>query len=103
VRDPAAFAAHNAPLLKNGGLRLLGCIPWQAELNAPRTSDVADLLGARVINAGDFHHRRMQKIVFCTRAVANTVHLLKPGVLMVTSAARTAQTSQRPVTRHIGG
>jgi len=91
VRDPAALSAHwqeSAPRLENGGLRLLGCIPWQAELNAPRTSDVADWLGARVINAGDFHQRRMHKIVLCTRAVANTVHLLKPGVLIVTSGDR---------------
>jgi len=88
VRDPAALTAHWQERTKNNDLRLLGCIPWQAELNAPRTSDVADLLGARVINAGDFHRRRMQKIVLCTRAVANTVHLLKPGVLIVTSGDR---------------
>jgi phosphate acetyltransferase len=34
--------------------RLLGCIPYQPELNAPRTRDVADLLGAQVLNAGDY-------------------------------------------------
>ncbi|WP_017937269.1 phosphate acetyltransferase [Zestomonas thermotolerans] len=77
-----------SPLLRNDHFRLLGCVPWQAELNAPRVRDVADLLGARVINAGDYAQRRMHKIVLCARAVANTVPLLKPGVLVVTPGDR---------------
>jgi len=77
-----------SPLLKTDDFRLLGCIPWQEELNAPRTRDIADQLGARLINAGDYEQRRMQKIVLCARAVANTVQLLKPGVLVVTPGDR---------------
>ena len=75
-------------LLKNGDFRLLGCIPWLEELNAPRTRDIADLLGARVLNAGDYEQRRMLKIVLCARAVANTVQLLTPGTLVVTPGDR---------------
>ncbi|MBM7060127.1 phosphate acetyltransferase [Pseudomonas sp. UL073] len=94
VRDAGGLAAFSArlhelsPLLRNESFRLLGCIPWQAELNAPRTRDIADLLGARVINAGDYEQRRMLNIVLCARAVANTVQLLKPGVLVVTPGDR---------------
>ena len=77
-----------SPLLKGDDFRLLGCIPWQEELNAPRTRDIADLLGARVLNAGDYEQRRMLKIVLCARAVANTVQLLKPGTLVVTPGDR---------------
>ncbi|HUE91560.1 phosphate acetyltransferase [Pseudomonas sp.] len=77
-----------SPLLKSEDFRLLGCIPWQDELNAPRTRDIADLLGARVLNAGDYEQRRMLKIVLCARAVANTVQLLKPGTLVVTPGDR---------------
>jgi len=87
----AAFAGRLkelSPLLKTDDFRLLGCIPWQEALNAPRTRDIADLLGARLINAGDYEQRRMQKIVLCARAVANTVQLLKPGVLVVTPGDR---------------
>ncbi|MGE8496288.1 MAG: phosphate acetyltransferase [Pseudomonas sp.] len=76
------------PLLRTDDFRLLGCIPWQDELNAPRTRDIADLLGARVLNAGDYEQRRMMKIVLCARAVANTVQLLKPGTLVVTPGDR---------------
>ena len=77
-----------SPLLKSGVFRLLGCIPWQDELNAPRTKDVAELLGARILNAGDYEQRRMMKIVLCARAVANSVQLLKPGTLVVTPGDR---------------
>jgi phosphate acetyltransferase len=56
-----------SPLLKSDDFRLLGCIPWQDELNAPRTRDIADLLGARILNAGDYEQRRMLKIVLCAR------------------------------------
>jgi len=77
-----------SPLLRGEDFRLLGCIPWQDELNAPRTRDVAELLGAQILNAGDYEQRRVQKIVLCARAVPNSVHLLKPGVLVVTPGDR---------------
>ncbi|RMH84108.1 phosphate acetyltransferase [Pseudomonas sp. AOB-7] len=87
----AAFAERLqelSPLLKTADFRLLGCIPWQEELNAPRTKDVAELLGARILNAGGYEQRRMLKIVLCARAVANSVQLLKPGTLVVTPGDR---------------
>jgi phosphate acetyltransferase len=86
-----AFQARmkeQSSLLKSDDFRLLGCIPWLDELNAPRTRDIADLLGARVLNAGDYAQRRMLQIVLCARAVANTVQLLKPGTLVVTPGDR---------------
>ena len=79
--------AHS-PLLRGDDFRLLGCIPFQPELNAPRTRDVADLMGAQVLNAGDYEHRRMSKIILCARTVANTVPLLTPGTLVVTPGDR---------------
>ncbi|AOE87326.1 phosphate acetyltransferase [Pseudomonas sp. TCU-HL1] len=77
-----------SPLLRGNDFRLLGSVPWLDELNAPRTRDVADLLQAQVINAGDFDQRRVQKIVVCARTVPNTVQQLKPGVLVVTPGDR---------------
>ncbi|CAI3789690.1 Phosphate acetyltransferase [Pseudomonas sp. MM227] len=84
----AARLKEHSPLLRGGDFRLLGCIPYQADLNAPRTRDVAELLGAQVINAGDYEQRRMNKIIICARTVLNTVQLLKPGVLVVTPGDR---------------
>ena len=87
----ASFAGRlreHSPLLRGGDFRLLGCIPYQEDLNAPRTRDVAELLGAQVINAGDYEQRRMSKIIICARTVLNTLTLLKPGVLVVTPGDR---------------
>lgn len=86
--DFAQQIRENSSLLRSDDFRLLGCIPWEDELNAARTRDVADLLGARVINAGDYDQRRVHTIVLCARAVPNTVPLLKPGVLVVTPGDR---------------
>ena len=89
--DMDAFATRlreHSPLLRSGDFRLLGCIPFQPGLNDPRTRDVADLLGAQVLNAGDYETRRMNKIILCARTVANTVPLLKPGTLVVTPGDR---------------
>jgi phosphate acetyltransferase len=47
-----------------------------------------NLLGAKVLNAGDYETRRMSKIILCARTVLNTLQLLKPGVLVVTPGDR---------------
>lgn len=88
MADFAMRLREHSPLLRGNDFRLLGCIPYQADLNAPRTRDVAELLGAQVLNAGDYEQRRMNKIIICARTVANTVPLLKPGTLVVTPGDR---------------
>ena len=50
----SARLKEHSPLLRSGDFKLLGCIPYQPELNAPRTRDVAELLGAQVLNADDY-------------------------------------------------
>lgn len=90
VRDDA-FAAQlksQSQLFNSGCFRLLGSIPWNAELNAPRTSDVAEQMQAQILNPGDYRLRRVQEILLFARAVHNSVELLKPGVLVVTPADR---------------
>ncbi len=76
------------PLLGTQDFQLLGAIPFAEELNALRTSDIAQLLDAKVLHAGEAEHRRVSKIVLCARAVPNTVQLLQPGVLVVTPGDR---------------
>jgi phosphate acetyltransferase len=88
IEQFAVRLREHSPLLRGGDFRLLGCIPYQPELNAPRTRDVAELLGAQVLNAGDFEQRRMSRIIICARTVLNTLQLLKPGVLVVTPGDR---------------
>ncbi|MCQ4346166.1 phosphate acetyltransferase [Pseudomonas stutzeri] len=76
------------PLLGSETFQLLGAVPFAAELNALRTSDVAEALGARVLSAGEATQRRVEKIILAARTVPNMAHLLQPGVLVVTPGDR---------------
>ncbi|NHW02414.1 phosphate acetyltransferase [Stutzerimonas degradans] len=79
---------EHLPLLGSSDFQLLGAIPFAEELNALRTRDIVELLGAQVLNAGEADQRRVGKIVLCARAVPNTVQLLRSGVLVVTPGDR---------------
>jgi len=79
---------EHLPLLGSADFQLLGAIPFAEELNALRTRDIVELLGAQVLNAGEADQRRVGKIVLCARAVPNTVQLLRSGVLVVTPGDR---------------
>ncbi|MDZ4297674.1 MAG: phosphate acetyltransferase [Moraxellaceae bacterium] len=81
------FSQH-ASMIRQGDIRLLGAIPLNPLLNAPRTSDIAGLLNAHVLHAGDMGQRRMTKIMLGARTVANLVENLNPGVLVVTPGDR---------------
>jgi len=76
------------PILGTGDFQLLGAIPFSEELNALRTRDIAELLEAHVLHAGEAEQRRVRKILLCARTVPNTVPLLEPGVLVVTPGDR---------------
>ncbi|WP_417791702.1 phosphate acetyltransferase [Stutzerimonas xanthomarina] len=76
------------PLLGTAEFQLLGAIPFADKLNALRTRDIAELLDAKALHAGEAEQRRVDKIVLCARAVPNTVQLLQPGVLVVTPGDR---------------
>ncbi|WP_404363103.1 phosphate acetyltransferase [Marinobacter sp.] len=69
-------------------LRLLGCIPWQPELLAPRVSDIAREIGATFLNEGQQHQRRVQKVTVSARTIPNMVETLRPGTLVVTPGDR---------------
>ncbi len=76
------------PLLGTSDFQLLGAIPFAEELHTLRTRDIAQMLDAKVLHAGEAERRRVSKIVLCARAVPNTVPLLQPGVLVVTPGDR---------------
>ena len=60
------------PLLGTADFQLIGAIPYAEQLNALRTRDIAQLLDAKVLHAGEAERRRINKIVLCARAVPNT-------------------------------
>ncbi|WP_448211497.1 phosphate acetyltransferase [Colwellia sp. MEBiC06753] len=79
---------HSLDIFKYDSFRLLGAIPWEHDLIAPRVQDIAHYLDADIINAGDIEHRRIRSVTFCARSVANLVSHLVPGRLIVTPGDR---------------
>jgi len=79
----------NLSIFKNKQFELLGTIPWEMDLVAPRVSDICNYLNATVINKGDYEHRRIRSISFCARSVGNLMSHLQPSRLIVTPGDRT--------------
>ena len=75
-------------LLHKNRLPMIGAIPNEPELLAPRTLDVAHYLQARVLHAGQISRRRVRSMAVTARTVTNVEHLLKPGALIVTAGDR---------------
>ncbi|GGJ01318.1 phosphate acetyltransferase [Halopseudomonas pertucinogena] len=88
LKEYALALKQESRVLDTEAFRLIGCIPWQSELSAPRSSDVARQLNARILHPGEMHHRRVLDIVLCARTVPNTLHLYRPGTLLVVPGDR---------------
>ncbi len=80
---------QNLSIFKNRHFDLLGTVPWEMDLIAPRVLDIAQYLEATIINAGDIEHRRIRSISFCARSVGNLMSHLQPSRLIVTPGDRT--------------
>ncbi|GAA4018313.1 phosphate acetyltransferase [Deinococcus rubellus] len=79
---------RHAPSLAGGKLPLLGVIGEQTDLYAPRTGDVARLLGATVLNEGELNTRRVVSTVVSARSAPYVADLLRPGALVVAPGDR---------------
>lgn len=69
-------------------LPILGAIPWNLELVACRSIDIANHLNAKIINQGDIKDRRIKYVSFCARSVENVLSHFRPDALLITSADR---------------
>jgi phosphate acetyltransferase len=67
---------------------LLGTVPFEARLNAPRLIDLVNALGLKVERAGNVTRNRVQEIVVVARAVEHMIERLRPGALVVTPGDR---------------
>lgn len=73
---------------KESKLPILGAIPWNIELVACRSIDIANHLNAKIINEGEIKDRRIKYVSFCARSVANVLSHFRPDALLITSADR---------------
>ncbi|MDX8412455.1 MAG: phosphate acetyltransferase [Mariprofundales bacterium] len=62
---------------------LLGSIPWQPRLTAPRMCDVAAYLGAKLLNQGQLQQRRVERMELCARTLVNTLSVYQPHTLLI--------------------
>ncbi|NBI43557.1 phosphate acetyltransferase [[Haemophilus] felis] len=75
-------------LFEKSPIKVLACIPWNADLIATRAIDLAKHLGAAIIHEGAIKERRIRGITFCARNLTNMVEHFRVGSLLVTSADR---------------
>ncbi|HHF0475701.1 TPA: phosphate acetyltransferase [Haemophilus influenzae] len=74
-------------LFAGSAIKLLACVPWNANLIATRAIDLVKHLGASIINEGEIN-RRIRGITFCARSLPNMVEHFRAGSLLVASADR---------------
>lgn len=83
---PPAYAAL-CPVFTQGKLRLIGTIPWRADLVAPRLRDIRARLNATSLNDGDLD-RRVVQVAMIARTLPNMLASLRSGTLIVTPGDR---------------
>lgn len=77
------------PVFTHKHFRCLGIVNWNPVFLSPRTQDIAEHLGARVVHAGNQDQRRVSSVVLCARTVPNMLFALKAGTLIITPGDRT--------------
>jgi len=74
--------------LSKKSLHMLGLIPWERSLVAPRMCDIADHLQPEAITSGEIKQRRVQNIELCEQTVSNTLDVYQPHTLLMFSGDR---------------
>jgi phosphate acetyltransferase len=67
--------------------RLVGCIPWQRELIAPRVGDIMQMIGAEILNEGQLN-RRVTHVALGAPTLMNLCQELRTGAMMIVPGDR---------------
>ena len=67
---------------------VLGAVPFEPRLTAPRLIDVVHALNLKVENGANLTQSRVQEIVVAARSVENVIDRMRPGALVVTPGDR---------------
>mgnify|MGYP003605739693 FL=1 len=62
--------------------KLVGCIPWQRELIAPRVGDIMQMIGAQILNEGQLN-RRVTHVALGAPTLLNLCQELRAGAMMI--------------------
>lgn len=77
----AAFRAECARLWPET-FQLIGCIPWQRDLIAPRVLDIMQSVGAQILNEGHMN-RRVTHVVLGAPSLSNSCQELRAGAMLI--------------------
>ncbi|CAJ1957240.1 unnamed protein product [Cylindrotheca closterium] len=73
----------------HGDCSLLGVIPWDFKISSPRTSDLAEHLGAYILNEGEIKTRRVTSVKIVARSIKHMIGpVLQPGTFVITPGDR---------------
>lgn len=87
-RDPTELLKQ-CKVFQEEDFSLLGAIPWEKKVSSPRTYDMAQHLGAYVLNEGEIKTRRVSSVKIVARSVKHMIlPALQPGTLIITPADR---------------
>lgn len=83
-RHPGHQAEYRAECARHWPetFKLLGCIPWERELSAPRVRDIMQLIGAQALNEGQLN-RRVTHVVLGASTLVNSCQELRPGAMAI--------------------
>ncbi|MCD6046492.1 MAG: phosphate acetyltransferase [Gammaproteobacteria bacterium] len=85
---PSISLQEACAVFKKDHMNLLGCIPWNDKIIAPRMKDIAVFLGAEIIHAGEIETRRVSFVTLCARGVNHITDSLQAEALIVTPGDR---------------
>jgi len=74
--------------LENSHFKIIGTVPWDSALVAPRTKDIANYLNAEYISTAGLETSRVKRISLCARTMPNMLSSLQPGTLIITPGDR---------------
>ncbi len=79
---------ENCRLFSRINFPIIGAVPEDPELAAPRTVDIARHLDAQIINKGEIMTRRVKNFTLLARTVPNMLGAFKPGNILIAPADR---------------
>jgi phosphate acetyltransferase len=88
LAEVTATIQKECSLFSHPGFELIGCVPWNPDLPSYRVCDVADHLGANIINEGEMKSRRVKSVSLAARNLTNILHIFESGKLVVAPADR---------------
>lgn len=88
VEEPQDDAIAKMKLFKTTNIKFLGAIPQNPQLTAPRVSDMAAFLDAKIIYPGEIQQRRILHVTICARSMSHMINALQPGTLIITPGDR---------------